>query len=386
VIAALQREIDAAVAASRTQRGRAPDEIARILAAAGARWRADAELAAALPDAARLDRTMVATILPLVAEQLDVTTMSGLARHEATGPHPTLVACVLASNVPCLAIPAIALGCLAGAAVVVKSGRGDTVSAPALRRALDALDPDLARRVVTAYWPGGSADVEDRVLGRADVVVASGSDASMAALARRAGPRLRAHGARTSVAVVRDDADDAGVAALADDVVLYEQRGCLSPTTVFVVGDACRFAERLYGALIVAGQRLPRAVRTTAERAAHRVAIEEARFAGATIFDGAEGTVVAGERGLEPIGQRTVGVRPLRSAADLAAAIEPGTIECVGVAGLALDVEALRRAGVARVCPLGRMQRPRLDWPRGQRPALGSLFQADAEPRIQVDA
>jgi hypothetical protein len=52
---------------------------------------------------------------------------------------------------------------------------------------------------------------------------------------------------------------------------------------------------------------------------------------------------------------------------------------------VALDAEALRRHGVARVCPIGRMQRPRLDWPRGQRPALGALFRDDGEPRIQVE-
>jgi hypothetical protein len=51
-----------------------------------------------------------------------------------------------------------------------------------------------------------------------------------------------------------------------------------------------------------------------------------------------------------------------------------------------LDVEALRRRGVARVCPLGRMQRPRIDWPRGQRPPLATLFRAAGEPRIQVES
>jgi hypothetical protein len=65
----------------------------------------------------------------------------------------------------------------------------------------------------------------------------------------------------------------------------------------------------------------------------------------------------------------------------------PRTVECIGVGGrVALDVEALRAHGVARICPLGRMQRPRIDWPRGQRPALGSLFRVAGEPRIQVES
>jgi hypothetical protein len=32
------------------------------------------------------------------------------------------------------------------------------------------------------------------------------------------------------------------------------------------------------------------------------------------------------------------------------------------------------------------MQRPRIDWPRGQQPALGSLFRTENEPRIQVES
>jgi hypothetical protein len=68
-------------------------------------------------------------------------------------------------------------------------------------------------------------------------------------------------------------------------------------------------------------------------------------------------------------------------------AFAAGTVECVGVGrGIALDVAALRARGVARVCPLGRMQRPRIDWPRGQRPALASLFRVASEPRIQVES
>jgi len=383
--AALEREIDAALVARQRQRGRDPDEIARVLAAAGTRWRADAELAAALPGMARLGREMVDAILPITAAQLDVDVMCRLTRRESAPHPPALVASVVASNVPCLAIPAIALGCLAGAAVVVKSGRADTLSAPAFRSALAATDPDLAACVVTTYWPGGTTEVEDAVLRRADVIVASGGDAGIAALARRFGARLRAHGSRASLAVVRDDVGDDVVAGLASDVVLYEQRGCLSPQAVFVAGDARRFADRLYGALIALGARLPRGERSTAERASHRIAVEAARFAGATILDDASATVVVGERPFDPVGQRTVHVLGLESPATLVAHVTPGAIECVGVAGVPLDVDALRHAGVARVCSLGRMQHPRLDWPRGQRPALGSLFHADGEPRIQVE-
>src|SRR5205823_6564484 len=79
---------------------------------------------------------------------------------------------------------------LAGAAVLVKSGRADPLSAPAFQRALAAVDAQLAATVVTTYWPGGDVAQEDAVLGRAEVVVATGGDATLAALAERLGDRL----------------------------------------------------------------------------------------------------------------------------------------------------------------------------------------------------
>jgi hypothetical protein len=120
-----------------------------------------------------------------------------------------------------------------------------------------------------------------------------------------------------------------------------------------------------------------------AARAARRVALEEARFAGAIVHEGPGGAIVVGAG--PPIGGRTI--RLLAFGASDVLAFDAGTVECVGVGhGVRLDVEALRLRGVARVCPLGRMQRPRIDWPRGQRPALATLFRAAGEPRIQVES
>ncbi|HXJ32830.1 MAG TPA: acyl-CoA reductase [Candidatus Eisenbacteria bacterium] len=385
MIAGLQREIDAALAARARLCGRSVRETAAALAAAGARWRSDPALSSKLPEAAHLGAGMVRAVLPIVASQLDAALLCEVHAREASGTPPALVAHVLASNVPGLAVPAIALSCLAGAATVVKSGRADRLSAPAFHRALAAVDPDLAATVVTAYWPGGATDVEDAILGRADLVVASGADASVGTLARRLGTRVVAQGGRTSVAVALGDVDDAVVAGLATDVALYEQRGCLSPHRVFVVGDAAGLAERLRAALDDVARSLPRPPATTAERAAHRLAVEEARFGGATVLESTGGTVIVGGTATE-VGRRTVFVHALETAGEVGTRIAPATVECVGVAGVVLDADMLRRRGVARLCPIGAMQRPRIDWPRGQRPALGSLFRLPSEPRIQVEA
>jgi len=86
-------------------------------------------------------------------------------------------------------------------------------------------------------------------------------------------------------------------------------------------------------------------------------------------------------------GLRTVRVHPLRDPRVLPELLPPGRIECVGVAGVdpAPLVAVLRARGVARICPVGRMQRPPLSWPRGQHPPLGALLGRRGEPLIEVE-
>ncbi len=333
---------------------------------------------------------MVRIVLPLVAEALDADALVTLHDREGrAGKSPSLVAALIASNVPGLAVPAIAHACLAGAAVLVKSGRGDMLSAPAFRRALAAIDPVLAATIVTTYWPGGAPDVEDAILPRADVVVATGADATVEALGNRLGAKVLTYGNRASIAIVSHDPSDGELADLAWDVARYEQRGCLSPHDVFVQGDPRSVAARLVAALDAVEDDAPLPPIATAARAAHRLAIEEADFGGASVIASRGGTVVLDSHPsvAAPIGRRTVRLHALDRSAGLGNTFAAGTIECIGIGhDVSLDVEALRDRGVARICPVGRMQRPPIDWPRGQRPALASLFRVSGTPRIQVES
>ncbi|HEV7732865.1 MAG TPA: acyl-CoA reductase [Candidatus Binatia bacterium] len=376
--------IDAALAARERLRDRPRRETARSLAAAATRWRDDVDLRAALPAATRLSPDMIDAVMPRITGALDADAMTELVAREL-GPRPTagpaLVAHVLASNVPALALPAIALGCLAGAAVVVKSGRDDVLSAPAFHRALETVDPELAATVVSTYWTGGDRGVEDAVLARADVVVASGSDATMQALAPRLGTRLLAHGARVSCIVVASD--DADVAArVASDVALYDQRGCLSPHTVYVVGDASAFAERLAVALATQPAAGPA---TLEERAARRTLLAVSEWQGDVLHG--DGVLCGPPAPFRPTcGGRVVRVQEVRSIADVPTLLPSHGIECVGIAGLDPDTAALARLGVARVCPVGRMQSPPLAWPCGQHAPLRSLLRLETPPALLVEA
>lgn len=356
--------------------------VAVSLAAAALRWRDDPELRAALPAATRLSPAMVDAVLPLVAGALDVDAMTALVERELGDrtQQPSSIVHVLASNVPALGIPAIALGCLAGATVVVKSGRADMLTAPAFHRALAAVDPVLAATVTTTYWAGGDRAVEDDVFARADVVVASGSDATMASLAPRLGAKLLAHGARASCIVVGPDAGDVA-ADVARDVALYDQRGCLSPHVVYVAGDAAAFADWLARALATQPASGPS---TLEERAARRTLLAEAEWRGETLHG--DGVLVGDATPFRPTcGQRVVRVQRVRAIDDVPSLLPSGVIECVGYAGAVPDADAYRRLGVARLCPVGRMQAPMLAWPCGQHAPLRSLLRLETPPMIQVE-
>jgi hypothetical protein len=364
-------------------------DVAAVLAAAARRWRDDTALRDELPAQASLHPATIAAAVALAADALDADSMLALVDRELCDARPTrpwLVVHVLASNVPALALPAIALTCLAGAAVVVKSGRADRVSAPAFRRALEGVDPDLAESVVTSYWVGGDAATEDPVLRQADRIVASGHDATIASLARRLDTRLIGHGERASVVVLGRDALDTRIAAdVAVDVAMHDQRGCLSPHAVYVAGPTRPFADDLAAALATVATALPPGPLDDAARAAHRTALATAEWEGAVALGDPAGTVLVSDApAFRPTpGRRTVWVRPLAALAD---AIPAGRIECVGAAGAELDPAVLRALGVARVCPPGRMQRPPLIWPRGQHAPLRSLLDLPAEPRLLVEA
>lgn len=381
-VAELETAVARAVAAAERIRAWPVRERAVALAEAARGWRRSPELLAGLPAIAHLSSEMAAEVVDVAATALDPDAMVQLVERDlgnAPGTVPSLVGHVLASNVPGLALPAIVHALLLGSACVVKSGRRDPLSAPLFRHALAQVAPELAEVVVTARWPRGTTDLDDALLRLASVVVLTGTDATIATLAPRARGRVITFGTRFSAAVV-DDAVD--IAALATDIALFEQRGCLSPHAIFVTGDPQALAARLARALETIATRLPPPPAALAERAAVRAFLDNAQWAGATVEAGDWGAVVTGELPeLRPTcGHRTIHVAPLADPNAVARYLPAGRVECLATTGH--TPPGLRERGVARVCPVGRMQRPPLSWPRGGRSALASL--CDPAPTAHV--
>lgn len=364
-------------------------------------WRARAERA--LADSTGFSPAMLSYALPTMLAPLRGGALADLLAAQVRARRgPALIVHILPGNLPGLAAIPAALSLAIGSTTLLKAGRGDRVFPALFAASIAERDAELGAAVAACYWPGGGRDCEDVALAAADLVVASGDDATIGDLAGRARRRFIGHGHRVSFAVAAAEvvADRAGAQRaaeqLAEDVVLWDQRGCLSPQLCFVEGTidaACRFGELVAEALRPLAQRLPAARMDEAERLAVRRLRDEAEWRGlggerAALFalDGdGDGTVVVEPA---PIFRptplcRSLRVLPVADLTELAAALAPVRAVLEG-AGLAAPprrwpelADWLAARGVHRVCGLGDMQRPPLDWRQGGRSRVGDWV---AEP------
>jgi hypothetical protein len=163
--------------------------------------------------------------------------------------------------------------------------------------------------------------------------------------------------------------------------VYVEEGGAMAPR---------EFAGVLAGALETMRERLPPARAGVEERAAVRVAWDAAEHEPGTLLRGAPGAgvILHDAASFRPaVGGRTLRMHPIRELALLPDLLPLGAIECVGLAGANVNALAapLLARGVARLCPLGRMQRPGLSWPRGQQSPLGTLLGRPGEPCLEIE-
>jgi len=367
------------------------------------------ELEAGLPEAtgfapatvrAGLDRALagwtVRSLRELVADELE---RGGKARL-ATGFPVTAV--LLGGAVPTPTLLALAAPLVLGSAVLTRPSSHDPVTAAVFARALAAEDALIGAALEVTSFPHDDAPAMGALLS-AECVVAFGSDETMRSVAGRISPaqRLVLHGHRLSVAVLGEGAHsgaalDAAADALALDVALWDQQGCLSPVALFVLGVESvpvALLDRLAAAFERAAARLPRG-RTQLDAAAavaHERDTAELRAAAGEsvrVRSGPAFTLVAEPdarfRG-SPL-ERFLRIHPARDAAALRAALAPlgPHLAAVGVAGLrapagGLEAE-LAGLGVSRICPLGAMQAPPLAWCHDGRGVLLPLARlADVE-------
>jgi hypothetical protein len=317
-------------------------------------------------------------------------------------------ATVLAGAIPLPSFVAVLAPLALRSPVLVKLAAHDPVTVPLFVRSLAERDPLLGACVEIADFRRD--DVGSlAALCRAPCVAATGSDAAVAAIAARMTPSQRfvASGHRFSLALLgpgstREPALTRAAEALALDVALWDQLGCLSPVSIHVAGADPRATDRvahaLAGALEAAEARWPRgrveieaAAAVTAERAEAEMRAAAGRRVDVLAPRGTEWTVVReADAALRaaPL-HRFVRVHP---AADLDAALAAIGPHAAKLAAVALDgfgdasatiAAELARLGASRVCAPGTLQTPPLDWPRDGRPVLLPFARRSA---IEIDS
>jgi acyl-CoA reductase-like NAD-dependent aldehyde dehydrogenase len=317
--------------------------------------------------------------------EAELGTLLGEAGPRRAAGFPT-TGVVLGGALPTPTLIALAAPLLLGSGVVAKTAAHDPVTARVLVDALAAEDEGLGAALEVVSFPGDDVAASAALL-EADCVVATGSDATVAGLAARVAPprRFVGYGHRTSVAVLGPGAArpphlESACEALAFDVAVWDQLGCLSPTALYVVGDTRvgdALLDALGDALDRAEARWPRGRVEVAAAAALAHERDEASLRAAAGSDvrlriGAGGawTVVA-EADARPRaapGHRFLRVHPAPDTGALLRALAPlgPHLAAVGIAGLADGgaplAGALARLGASRICPLGTLQTPPLAW------------------------
>ena len=353
-------------------------------------------LAQELGDARRLDRFVAC------GGDAPVAGVSGFGSNRAAlAVGPELLVHIAAGNLPNPALMSMVLGLLTRSAQFVKCAHGAEFLPRLFAHSIYDADTKLGACLEIAEWRGGNADLETALFAEADCVTATGSDETLAAIRARLPVKTRflGYGHRVSFgfvagAVLHGSHTRQIISRAADDVVAWNQLGCLSPHVVYVQtgGEVSpeKFAELLADELERREQTEPRG-ELPAEHAAaiaSRRGIYEVRAAHSPETtqhwcsrNSTAWTVVyeADARFQLSCLNRFIyvkGVRDLTEALQSAETVR-GQVSTVGLGVPEHKLEELAtqlaRWGATRVCPLGRMQNPPLTWRHDGRPPLGDL-------------
>jgi hypothetical protein len=298
---------------------------------------------------------------------------------------------IMPGNVPGASLHEFSTALIAGSGLIVKTSSAEPLFFGAFAGTIAEVDPQVGARIAVFNWSRGQTNLTQALRTACDWIVAFGNDATLAGLSaaeirsnesKSPHTQLVGFGSRVSGALVMNEAlrDRIEVLnALARDITLFEQRGCLSPHHIFVEGTGARaFAAELATMLDRVAAKIPpprrygledaAAVRRVRENARWRalggqdVALwEGARLGWTVVYDSSAHFCVSP-------GWRTVYVSAIVDLEDFIRRMEPasGRLEACAIAGPASRVAqvtpALARLGVSYICAPGTMQSPPLEW------------------------
>jgi hypothetical protein len=319
-------------------------------------------------------------------------------RHFWRGPE--LLVHIAAGNLPNPALMSLTLGLLTRSAQFMKCASGAALLPRLFAHSIYDLDHKLGACLELAEWRGGHVALETALFAAADCVTATGNDETLLAIRARlpAKTRFLGYGQRVSFGfvareVLREEDIAKVVASAADDVIAWDQNGCLSPHVFYVeergAVESDKFAALLAAELMQREAAEPRGKISVAESA--EIASRRAIYETLAVHRGdlklwasqnsTAWTVVFEHETrfrFSPL-NRFVYVKPVPDVAAVLPGVDEihGKVSTVGIAAPDEKSRALAqqfaRWGVTRICPLGQMQNPPLTWRHDGRPALGDL-------------
>lgn len=301
------------------------------------------------------------------------------------GGNPVL-ALICAGNTPLLAWPAMLFAVRHGVKLYVKMSRDETLWPRLLKESVAEVSPEAAARIELGVWPGEDERTE-KLIEHSGAVIAYGSDATIERLKTLAGEKpFEGFGHALSVGLWGDgpDADfnewlpwivRVGK-GFSEDILTFDQSGCLSPCTIFVqkIEEAVRsvLVDEWLAPMCVDLQMKMRT--DSAECRRVREERDLATMEGAKVFGDSElrWTVISWPQTREiptPVGLGIVHLIPLDDLSRFGNYLgsTKGRLSSVGVAGeVSPELRAAIEAeGVSRICKAGEMQTPPLDWRNG---------------------
>ncbi len=297
--------------------------------------------------------------------------------ESASGNHqaPNLVAAILAQNTPGLAIPPIALALGLGTPLLLKSAEGEPHLARHFLESLRQVSPVIAASCRAVYWKGGDRSIEERIAALADRILVYGGADAIDHWRSLGQDRVIAQGPRISVAILGSSTDDLEIEALAEQIAILDQHGCLSPQAILLPSavDALPLAKQLAEALRVKQNIWPRRPLPDGEATSFRQAVDAAEIAVvggrslALLGGHAEGfgVEVTTQAQIEPCPlDRMIRFHPYRDPTELKSQLVPlrDNLECIGVTRDAPEISILQSSGARRICTIAEMQNPPADW------------------------
>jgi len=313
---------------------------------------------------------------------------------------PELLALIIASNMPCLAIMSMIHGLLVKSAQFVKCPNGSGFIPKLFAHSLYDAHPKLGSCIELASWEGGDSALDQAIFNESDCVVATGTNETLESVRSRVHSHQRfvGYGSKVSFAYIHKDMLSRAMAKelarnFAQDVASWNQLGCLSPHLIYVGNGGSvspeMFSEMLAEALEQIEATQPRGDISHSEddHIIYKRNFYESRSTGAGDLRlwksecDTSWTVVYEEDPLFTTSSlnRFIHVKTVKDVEEMlrVAEMAHGQVSTVGLSAPKNDAECIVKKlahwGVTRICPIGQMQNPPLGWRHDGRPPLGDL-------------